>query len=203
MIPGPGLRIGGVAVLAVLGLMGLVARESYERDRGTEVILPMATVDPCSLLSGNYVAISLQESLSLGQPCPPGFDASEIYVGPPPKVWIAFRQAGDHAVAVGAAKDRASAARLAPLVAPGTAICLPPPPQAEGSAPAPGSILLDLGLGRFYASQGEAQQISRLTAGCDSSTDCPAAAVISIGQDGRARLKGLMVDGKRIEMAAF
>jgi hypothetical protein len=203
MIPGPGLRIAAVALLAVLGLIGLVGWESYERDRGAEVILPMATVDPRSVLSGNFVAVTLQEPLSVGQPCPPGFDASETYVGPPPTVWIAFRQAGDHAVAVGAAEDRASAARLAPLVARGRASCFPPPPQAEGSPPAPGSILLDLGVDRFYASQGEAQRISGITAGCDPSAGCPAAAIVSIGRDGRARLKGVMVDGKRIEMSVF
>ncbi len=203
MTPGPGLRIVAAAALAVLGLVGLVAYESYQRDHGTELVLPMAAVDPRSLLSGNFVAISLQEQLALGQACPPGFDASEIYVGPPPFVWIAFRQAGDHAVAVGAASDRAAAARMSPIVTRGQASCSPPPTQADGSPPQPGSIFLNLGVDRFYASQAEAQEISNITAACYPSGPCPAAAIISIGPDTHARLKGLVVNGKRIEMAAF
>jgi hypothetical protein len=200
---GPGLRIAAVAALAVLGLIGLVAREAYERDRGTELILPMAGVDPRSVLSGNFVAISLQEPLALGQGCPPGFDASEIYNGPPPMVWIAFRQAGDHAVAVGAASTEAAAVRMSPIVTRGQASCSPPPTEPDGSPPQPGSVLLNLGVDRFYASQAEAKAIGDMTAACDPSAGCPAAAIISIGPDTRPRLKGLMVNGKRIQMAAF
>jgi hypothetical protein len=200
---GPGLRIAAVAALAVLGLIGLVARESWERDRGTELVLPMSSVDPRSVLSGNFVAITLQEPLALGQGCPPGFDASEIYNGPPPMVWIAFRQAGDHAVAVGAASTREAAARLSPIVTRGQATCIPPPTEPDGSPPQPGSVLLNLGVDRFYASQAEAKAIGDNTTGCDPGAGCPAAAILSIGQDTRARIKGLIVNGKRYQMAAF
>jgi hypothetical protein len=201
MMPRAAIRIGVVAALAVLALIGTVVWESVLRDRGTEVVFPMAGVDPRSLLSGNFVAISLQGPLA-GPTCPPGFDTSEIYNGPLPQRWIAFSPAGAHD-AIGATVDRAAAMRLSPIVARGTASCVAPSPAADGEPATPGSITLDLGVNRFYASQDEAQAITGMTTACQPSGGCATAAILSIGQDGRARLKGLMIAGKRFEMTAF
>lgn len=197
--PGPALRISMVAAIAVLGLIGLVMYESAERASGTEAILRMQVVDPRNLLSGNYVAIKLQEQLAPGQACPPGMSARDYTDSTPgPLQWIALAPQGDHFVAVGAGQDRTAAARFAPLVVRGRPMCT----QLVGGA-TPASVALDLGVEAFYASQAEAQRISGVAASCLPGADCPVAAIVSIGRDGRARLKGLMVNGQRIEMAAF
>jgi len=201
MMPRAAIRIGVVAALAVLALIGMVVWESVMRAGGTEVVFPMAGVDPRSLLSGDFVAISLQGPLA-GPTCPPGFDTSETYNGPLPQRWIAFSPAGAHA-AIGATVDRAAAMRLSPIVARGTASCVAPSPAVDGAPATPGSITLDLGVNRFYASQDEARAITGMATACQPMAGCPTAAILSIGHDGRARLKGLVVNGKRIEIAVF
>ncbi len=204
-LPGPGIRIAAVAVLAILGLIGLVARESFERAHGTEAILWMQAVDPGTLLSGSGVAITLQEPLAAGQPCPPGIAASGVAVASPtaPTLWIALAPKGDHAVAVGAAKERDAAAKIAPLVVRGRPTCVLSAAPLPGFDPTPGTLILDLGVGHFYASQAEAKRISGLTDTCVGIVTCPVAAIVSIGHDGRARLKGLMINGRRVELAPF
>ena len=197
MALGPGRRVLIVAALAILSLVGLVARESWERDHGTEAVLSMQGVDPRSLLSGDYVAINLQEPLPPGRGCPPGIGRGPT-TGPARRVWIALAAEGDHMAAVGAAADRAGAARFAPLVVQGHATCSPPPPVDPGSTPLPGSVALDLGVDSFYVSQSEAQRISQLAAQCAiGAAPCPVAAIVSIGPDGRARLRGLLINGQR------
>jgi len=199
----PALRIAAVAALAVLGLIGLVVWESWQRAAGTEVVLSIATVDPRGLLSGDYVAISLQEPVAVGRACPPGIDTDPAAVtGKEPEQWIALAPAGDHAAAVGAAGERAGALRFAPLVVRGRATCAAPTPATADSGGAPGTLALDLGVDRFYADQAEVQRINETSTICQSGS-CPVAAIVSIGRDGKARLKGLRINGQRVVLSSF
>jgi hypothetical protein len=204
-MPGAPVRILAVAMLAVVALVALAIWESYARAGGVEVILRMERVDPRALLSGHYVAIDTTEPLTVGQTCPPGSDVSDPapppgWSGSGPQLWIALARRGDHFSAVGASSDRAAAARLAPLLVRGRAYCSTPVPASGDVEGRPGALTLRLGIDRFYANQAEATRISGLVSpapGADSTGEV--AAIVSIGRDGRARLKGLLVQGRRVE----
>ena len=203
-IPGPAVRIAAVAAIAVIGLIGLVAFESFERARGAEAILAMEVADPRTPLSGNYAAISLADTVQPGQPCPPGIATIMPFTGmQPPLQWIALKRSGDHSVVAGVADSRDAAARYSPVVVRGRANCVPSEPASGGTPGTEGSVSLDIGVDRFYASQAEAERISAISEACEPGSNCPIAAIVSIGADGRARLKGLIVNGQRIEMGLF
>lgn len=207
-MPWAAIRIVGVAAVAILGLIGLVVSESLARAAGTEVILGMETVDPRAILSGHYVSVGLTEAIPAGQTCPPGMsDGGSRTVPtlsggrPGPALWIALARRGDHFTAVGAAADRPTAARYAPLLVRGQAACKPPATFLHDDGPVwPGSLRLNLGIDRFYVSQAEAKRIETLLVNRGSAGGSPVSAIVSIGQDGHARLKGLLVEGRRLEL---
>lgn len=193
-MPPAWIRILAVAALSVLALVGLVVHEGLARDAGTEVVMPMQPVDPQSLLSGHYVAIELQALLGPGQGCPPGaetgiqptFDASMRK----PR-WVALALTGSQARVAGVADTQAQARRFAPLTAPGDAYCVESVPDA------PGDVQTWLGVDRFHLDEAEAQ---RIAAAMSPTSDAPApvAAILSIGGDGRARMKGVIIGTQRI-----
>ena len=202
------IRIVVVAAVAMLGLIGLVVSESLARAAGTEVILSMETVDPRAILSGHYVTVSLTEPIPAGQTCPPGTaddgsGAISMFGGARtgPTMWIALARRGDRFTAVGAAADRRAAARYAPLLARGGAACTAPEGPRDKDAPAtPGTLRLNLGIDRFYVNQAEAERIATLLRTGGPAGAGPVSAIVSIGRDGHARLKGLLVEGRRLEL---
>ncbi|MFI4976819.1 MAG: GDYXXLXY domain-containing protein [Caulobacterales bacterium] len=207
-MPRATIRILAVAALAIMALIGLVVRESMERAAGTEVILRMEAVDPRALLSGHYVAIDLREPIPAGQACPPGAQNGPNLVFLPlvrsgATEWIALAPRDGRYAVAGEAASRAAAARFAPLVARGRAFCTPPIAAEDGNDAQPGSLDLDLGVDRFYVDQAEAERIDAILASRRAGVDSPVSAIVSIGRDGRARMKGLLVNGQRIELSLF
>jgi hypothetical protein len=198
-----GLRILLAAALAIVGLIGLVAHEGWARANGKEVLLAMETMDPRSLLSGDFVQIELREVVPPGGACPPGVDpiGSFPYPKGPPVRWIALAPRAGHYAAVGAAQTRAAAARYGLLLVRGKADCEPPQPAQEGQAAQAGWLDLDLGDNRFYADEAEVKQINDVLDDRRTSAGATVTAIMSIGDDGRARLKGLMVGARRIELS--
>ncbi len=197
----PWLRILIVAALAALSLIGLVVRESMARAAGTEVLLAMEAVDPRSLLSGHYVIVGLQEELPEGAECPPG--AGEDFFPTPqsvPSSWVALRANQERHSLVGAADTRDGALALGTLVVRGSASCTPPIPASEGAAALPGTARLFIGIDRFHINQSEAQRIDALLRAQTPNSEQSIFAIVSIGADGRARLKGLQVEGERLEL---
>jgi uncharacterized membrane-anchored protein len=200
------LRILIVASVCVLALIGLVVREGAARDGGEEVLLAMEAVDPRALLSGHYVMIRLQEVLPDGEPCP-AHTIYEDWIGPAPREglpgrWVALRPAGDAHRVAASTPTREEALRVAPIVAEGEVFCTPPVATPDTPVGNAAVLRLDLGIDRFYASQGEAERIDRILR--ERSADAARVfAIVSIGADGRARLKGLMVDGERLELTWF
>lgn len=183
-------RILIVAALCALGLIGLVITESNARAGGLEALLPMEAVDPRALLSGHYVQINLTERLDAGEQCPAG--------GPDSK-WIALRRDGDVYVLAGGAASRAGAQQLGPTPVKGSFNCTPPSPTVDGVDGSPGWVMLDLGISRFHINQTDALRIEQVLR-AQQSGEARAFAIVSIGGDGRARLRGLMVDGERLEL---
>jgi hypothetical protein len=190
------LRIGVAAVLLVLALTGMVAREGYARATGVEAVLATAPVDPRNLLTGHYVALNLVDELPPGVACPKSPIEGES--------WIALRpHEGRHRV-VGAGPTREAALRTGGLAVRGTVICQNPQPDRIGpSVLGPPSATLEIGVTRFHADQTEALAIEDVVGDRAAAGPPRTFAIVSVGTDGRARLKGMLIDGRRVELDWF
>ena len=189
MIASLPLRIAAAAAVLVLLLVGVVLRENGARAAGREVLLPMEAVDPRDLLTGHYVALRLSQQLALGQSCPRERTSEE-------GGWIGLKPAGGHYRFVGVGASRQAAlAGGAQLAVRGGVYCSR---TAFGDAEAD-VVTLDIGVDRFHADQDEALAIEKALRQRRQG-EAPAFAVVSVGDDGRARLKGVIVDGKRTDL---
>ncbi len=180
---GAAFRILVVALLCALGLVGLVVREGLARASGTEVVLRTGAVDPRSLLSGHYVVLAFQEPRPPGAVCPPGTE------GRSGDGWVALRADGDHHSVAGMAASRDEALELAPVAVRGQARCVS------------GAVIMRIGIDRFHINQADAERIEGVLREQRPSEDARVWAIVSAGDDGKARLKGLVVDGERIELS--
>lgn len=190
-LPGVPVRILAAAGVLALGLVGLVAREGMARARGQEVVLPITGYDPRELLTGHYVQFQFRSEYPAGAPCPPGHEAAAHGDG-----WVALARRGDHHEATGAAPSRAAALRLGEVAVRGGIEC-----QAR-RAPETTWVVLNLGVDRLHADQKQAeaiQDVLRAPPGGESK----GYAVVSVGKDGRARLKGLVAGGRRVDLLWF
>jgi len=192
MTRGLTLRIMSAAGLLVALLVALVVRESQARAAGREVWLPMEVVDPRELLTGHYVSLQLVQSFPAGQPCPPGMENPQ---GPG---WIALTPGPRAALATGFAPSRQGAARLGPIQLKGSVNC----GAAGAGEDRPGRIELRVGVDRFHAGQREAEALDRALSDRKPG-DQSAYAIISVGEDGVGRLKGVTVAGRRADLAWF
>jgi hypothetical protein len=208
------LRIGAVAVLLVLALIALLVRENAARASGQEVRLAMEAFDPRSLLSGHYAALQMVQRLPVGAECPPDLEAH--YSGDESWVALTALPDGTHLVSGGGA-SRAQALKHGALVVRGEANCRqditppgpPPPDAAAGTAPNPVAetrqtiVTLDIGIDRFYADQAQAEALEDSLRDQGQAGAPPAFAIVSIGRDGRGRLKGVEVGGTRADLNWF
>jgi len=183
------LRILIVTALCVAALIGLVVNESAARAGGREVLLPMEAVDPRSLLHGHYVELRMTQFLEAGEVCPSGQENAR---------WLALHQADAVHVIAGGAATRADAAAIAPLVVRGSFTCTEPMP--DPMVESQGWLELDIGIDRFHINQTDALRIEAVLREATIDEQTRAFAIVSIGDDGRARLKDLLIDGERLEL---
>ena len=184
------LRIAAASAVLVLLLVGVVLRENGARATGREALLPMEAVDPRDLLTGHYVALRLTQQLALGQPCPR--ERSTFEDGG----WIGLKPAGGHYRFIGVGASRQAAlAGGAELAVRGGVYCSR---TAFGNTESD-VVTLDIGVDRFHADQDEAQAIEKALRERRQG-EAPAFAVVSVGDDGRARLKGVIVGGKGTDL---
>jgi uncharacterized membrane-anchored protein len=197
------LRIMIVAALCVLGLIGLVVRETAARADSTSVLLAMEAVDPRSLLSGHYVIINLTERLPEDQDCvhAPATEAEEDLQ--PENRWIALRSDGEVHRQSGVAPTREEALALGPIAVKGTSFCNAAIRAPDGMLIQAASVRLDLGIDRFYINQADAERVDRVLRETTGEGPTTVFAIVNIGRDGHARLKGLSVNGEIIELNWF
>lgn len=189
MTIGPASRILAASLLLCAILVGLVLRENHARATGREVAVPMAAVDPRNLLTGHYVALNLAQPLAPGATCPPPGER------PSRDGWVGLRSADGRFLRSGERREAVLQAG-ADVAVKGQAVCF-----ANGFGGARGSVTLRIGVDRFHAAQTEAEAIERRLRGRDPIEGAIRDfAVISVGGDGRARLKGLMIDGRRSDL---
>lgn len=200
----PALRIMAVALVCVLGLIAIVVMEGNARAAGREITMETAPVDPRSLLSGHYVLLNLQTTIE-GR-CE-SFDsndgawlalsarAPETRIPPGPGTSAGIAPYAPR----GRATSREAAQALGQIAVRGSAICNPLPDN--GGKPQNGAIVTTTfeNVSRFYIEQGEAERIGRMLNGQEGPRRV--LAILSIGADGRARLKGLQVDDQRLELS--
>lgn len=189
---GPAIRILVVAGVCAASLVGLVISEGMARNAGTEILLPIEAVDPRALLSGHYVIVAPTLRLEPGEQCPPGEETRK---------WIALRARGDIHIVVGGAGSREDAQLIAPLVARGEFFCNPPLEGGDGNPAQPGFVRVSIGVDRFHINQDEAERIDRILRDQRPGDETRAFAIVSVGRDGRARLRGLKIDDQRLELS--
>lgn len=186
-------RILAAAVLLTTALIGLIVRENQLRAAGREAILAIDAVDPRDLLTGHYVAIQISEPRPDLAVCPkdlptalkpgllrlaPGADGRHhLTTGPRTKGEIEVTGFAD-------CEDLTLAEKAPP--APGMPAVQEPP-----------VVTLDIGVHRYHADQDEAEAIDKALRNREPGR---AAIVVSIGPDHRARLKGLILDGRRTDI---
>jgi uncharacterized membrane-anchored protein len=184
-------RILAVASICAAALIALVASEGFARQGGQEITLPMEAVDPRALLSGHYVQLNFTDRLEANEVCPESGDWK----------WVALRPQDDIYVAAGGALSRDEAERMGPLTVTGTFTCSPPMPAQPGMEGMPGWLTLDLGVDRFHINQADAERIEQVLRDQRAGEETRAFAILSVGHDGRARLRALLIDGERFELS--
>lgn len=188
-VPSARIRILAAAGLLSLTLIGLVVREGLARAQGQEVVLEITGYDPREILAGHYVQFQFRSVLAPGAPCPPGLAApSQVPTG-----WVTLRREGDHHVATDRATSRGNAQAPGDLVVRGDAVCVAEPGLTSGW------ITLNLGVDRLHIDQAQAEAIQKHFQ-ARRNAPSEAYAVISVGRDGKARLKGLRVGGQRFDL---
>ena len=186
-------RIILAALVLTSALIGLILRENHLRDSGREAILAVEAMDPRDLLTGHFVAIRISEARPDLNACPGGLptdtDPGVMRLAPGPD--------GRHHLVTGPPKPGELKVKgFADCEAIGLSPRVPPLP---GMAPmrAPPIVTLDIGVDRYHADQDEAEAIDKALRDRASGT---AAVVVSIGPDQRARLKGLILNGRRTDI---
>lgn len=191
-MPGIPVRILAAASVLALGLVGVVVREGMARADGQEVVLPITGYDPRELLTGHYVRFQFRSEYPTGTPCPPGHGGYSRRPG----AWVALTRRGDHHEATGIALSRAGALKLGEVAVRGDIDCL------ARTAPETTWVILNLGVERLHADQRQAEAIQKvLLATRDEAAN--GYAVVSVGTDGKARLKGVTAGGQRVDLAWF
>lgn len=200
-LPSIPARIVAAVVLLTLGLVGLVVREGMARAGGQEVRLAITGYDPRSLLTGHYVQFQLVDKIPPQQMCV--WKGSRLEAAPG-QLWLAARRDGSAHRLVAAAPSRAAALRLGDVAMRGAALCYGMRPLVIGDREVPETVsaTLDIGVDRIHLDQGEAQRLETALRGRDGEPP-PSWAVVSVGQDGKARLKGVIVGDRRVDLSWF
>ena len=201
MLPAPPARILAVAILLAAMLCGLVIREGVARAGGEEIRLAITGYDPRSLLSGHYVRFQIRGDDPTGAACAPGSERIAVA----PKRWVALRRQGEAHVVSGAADSRAEAAAMGEVVVRGSLNCMSAmdetvlPDGAVRRESVSRLASIDLGVDRIHLDQAQAQVLERRLQGREEAA-ARAFAVFSVDDGGKARLKGLIVEGRRYDL---
>lgn len=199
-------RLLAAGAVCLLALIGLVVMEGRARAAGKEIILRMQPVDPRALLTGHYVQLSFADTLEPGEACPPPIaepPASPVFERERRDHWLVLRKDGDVHVLVGGYATRPKSLPYGEVVVRGTARCEPPftPEPGGDGATTPATVFLDLSVDRFFADQDEAEALEKILRDRDNVDRT--AAILSVSEDGTVRTKGILIDGKRVELTWF
>ena len=201
--PAAPVRIVAAAVVLAAGLVTLVVREGVARAQGQEVRLAMQGYDPRALLTGHYVQFQLRQDLPAGTRCPTVSSAgASVRDG-----WVALRQDGVRHIPAGAAPSRGQALRLGDVAVRGVLTCESGPvrriPGIGVASRENNALRLDVGIDRIHLDQAEAEAMERQLRRFGPDEAVEADAIVSVGRDGKARLTGVIVGGRRTDLDWF
>jgi hypothetical protein len=199
-LPSIPIRIATAAAVLALGLVGLVVREGVARAQGQEVRLAITGYDPRSLLTGHYVQFRWVDTVPAEQACA----WKDRRLEPRRIGWYALRREGEAHRLVAAAANRQAALRAGDVAVRGEANCLGVswvrPDGKEATSPV--TVTADIGVDRIHLEQDEAEAMEKILQGRDGEPP-PSWAILSVGRDGKARLKGLIVGDRRVDLDWF
>ncbi len=170
------LRIGLAATVLCLILCGILYNENRLAREGIPATLSVEGFDPRDILSGNYVELSFFSEQNIAPKC-----YGETYLG--------LKRERGKALVIGDFPSP-EAVRKAGLI--GTIGSCQFDKQDEKANP-PYKVRVMLPISRFYANAETALALEKALQ--DPQTQ--AIAEISLGSDGKARLRALIVNGKR------
>lgn len=199
-LPSIPIRIAAAVVLLALALVGLVVREGMARAGGREVRLAITGYDPRSLLTGHYVQFRLVDTVPAEQACRQvGQRMEPLRAG-----WFAVRRDGAAHRIVASTATRQAALRQGEIAVSGAAECYGVTWTRPGGreAMSPVTVSLDIGVDRIHLDQKEAEALEKILQGRDGPAP-PSWAVLSVGADGKARLKGIIVGERRVDLDWF
>ena len=197
------IRVRGIGLLIILTLLliGMAAHEQVRRVTGEEIIVKAYPVDPRDMLRGAYVAIDYDiEDIHANELSEPPLFTSPL-VGQTLPVWLVVNRAPD-GCAVSRVLERKPAAigkddillrakwrNARELHSP-----VSPPTNRERGYP---NFTVDIGADRYFADEARAKELQQAI------SDRQFQVVLSIGGDGRAVIKGLVLDGVRHDETFF
>ena len=192
------VRTRGLALIAMITalLVGMAGNEHIKRVTGREIVLAAQPVDPRDLLRGAYVAIDykIEDIYFSTLETPPDIAAlrrvEQCYL-----VLHNDGEAGWRVTQVLAAKPAAVAA--SDVVVRGKFKRWGGPGRAGDDPPV--HLNVDIGADRYFADEKTAKELSEALRGPAAAFDV----VLSVGGDGAAVIKALMVNGARRDEGLF
>jgi uncharacterized membrane-anchored protein len=186
-----GLRARTLLLLSVstIFLLGMAGCEHMKRITGEEIILRTRPVDPREILRGNYVALDYEVEKvhlpDLPAPVDPsGWKQGDI-------LYLMLRPDGVSWKPVGLSRQHVKGE-------PGDVALLAKYLRREDYAGVtepgknmPVDILLDIGVDHYYAAEKAAKQIEA------DAREAPLDVILSVGGDGHAAIKGLVINGEK------
>jgi uncharacterized membrane-anchored protein len=180
-------RAIGLALLSTIFLFGMIGVEQMRRTIGDEIVLHTRPVDPRDLMRGDYVALDYEIERVRLPDLPTAADAAS------------WRKNDDLFLAL--RKDefggwRAySLTREKPARQDGEIILRATYVRSEGfidEQKTPSDVLLDIGADRYFSDKQGAKALEKL-----AREQGPLDVILSVGADGKAVLKGLVIDGQK------
>jgi uncharacterized membrane-anchored protein len=191
------LRTRALAFLGVLTvyLLGMAGCEHMARQTGAEIVLKTRPVDPREILRGAYVALDYEVERVHLPDLPTPADPSDWKPGD--RLYLTLRNEGGvwTPVALSPRRQRAAAGDVVVR-----ATYLRREDYAGVTEPGknmPVDILIDIGADHYYADKARAKALG------EAARQGPLEIVLSVGGDGRAVIKGLIVDGRRQDERLF
>lgn len=183
------------ALLALVAAVqiGLVGKIVFDRvsllRNGREIALPIVPVDPRDLFRGDYVTLGYPMSQIKIADLPAGASFKELAAGR--TAYVTLHQGADQAWApVAVAPAYPAAAADADVVVRGVVTNLWNTQESGGDR-----IFLRYGLERYFVPEGTGRELE------EKVRDKTMQAIVAVGADGEAAIKGLLIGGERREDA--